>query len=117
MTVAWDEHVNQRILRVTDWNDPDGFLEDETLSGKTKRRADHFMAKRTFGVHMRFTKAEYGYFRAWYELVCLRGVNSWNFPTIDGSGTSKYRFKKGGSPRYINPSGVLIDCTMTWEQV
>ena len=118
MTVSWPTGVNQRLLRSTDWDDAEGFIEDESLSGKTKRRAAHSMGKRAFNVKMRFTTTEYALFRTWWETVCLRGVYSFEFPKIDAaSGTGTYRFKKGGAPRYSNQTGVLVDVTMAWEEV
>ena len=45
-------------------------------------------------------------------------VNSFAFPTIDRtSGESEYRFVAGTSPRYSNPSGNIIECSMQWEEV
>lgn len=118
MSVAWPQNVNQRILRSTDWEDKEGFIEDESLAGKTKRRAALSTDRPEFRVKMRFTQTEYVLFRTWWKTVCLRGVNSFQFPTIDAaSGTSTYRFRKGGAPKYFNTTGVLVDATMTWEEV
>ncbi len=117
MTVSWAANVNQRILRSTDWEDKDGFIEDESLAGKTKRRAALSTDRPEFRVKMRFTQTEYALFRTWWKTVCLRGVYSFEFPKIDGSGNAVYRFKKGGAPRYNNQTGILVDVTMTWEAV
>lgn len=118
MTVSWPTNVNQRILRDnSDWAEPEGFIEDDTLSGKTRRRGACSMGKRAFNVKMRFTKTEYDLFRAWYVGVCRYGLNNFEFPKIDASGTGTYRFKKGGAPKENNPSGDKVNVQMVWEEV
>ena len=78
------------------------------------------MAKKPFTVKMHFTYNEYILFDNWYNSAsgCAKGVNSFAFPTIDRlSGESEYRFVAGTSPRYSNPSGRIIECSMQWEEV
>lgn len=118
--VAWDSNVNTKILRSgTNWGEVQGFIENESLSGKTVRRFAHSMGKRQFSVTMRFSKVEYEYFRTWYKTTCFSGALSFFFPEIDtGSGTLKeYRFANGGQPKYNNPNGIIIECQMEWEEV
>ena len=118
--VSWASGVNKTILRSgSSWNEVEGFIEDESLSGKTKRRIAHSMGKRVFSVTMRFTPTEYNTFTQWYNDVCKRGVFSFAFPKIDktSQGDAEYRFAKGGQPSYSNLSGNMIECSMTWEEV
>ena len=77
------------------------------------------MMKRQFSVTIHFSLDEYNIFRQWYINQCKYGANSFLFPCIDSnSGEDKeYRFALGGNPRYTNPSGVIIECSMTWEEV
>ena len=115
MAVAWDSHVNQKVRRDTTWSEVTGFIADETLSGKTKRRMAHSLAKRPFSVSMLFTYEEYAYFKAWYHDDVKLGALSFEFPNIDGTGNSEYRFIS--APTYSNESGQLIRCSMEWEEV
>ena len=118
MAVAWDEHVNQKVRRDSTWNEVTGFISDETLSGKTKRRMAHSLAKRPFRITMIFDYTEYEWFKYWYQNVTKRGTLSFAFPKIDSSaGTGEYRFTSDGAPQYSQTSGQLITCTMGWEEV
>ena len=92
-------------------------ISDETLSGKTKRRMAHSLAKRPFSVSMIFDYNEYTYFTVWYRDTIKRGTLDFNFPKIDGTGDAVYRFTQNGAPQYSNESGDLIRCTMEWEEV
>ena len=115
MAVQWATGVNQKIRRDTTWSEISGFITDETLSGKTKRRMAHSMAKRPFSVFMLFNYTEYALFKAWYQNTTKFGTLSFEFPTIDGTGTSEYRFTN--PPQYSNESGKIIRCSMDWEEV
>ena len=119
--VQWASGVNTIIRRSgSTWNEVEGFIEDESLSGKTKRRIAHSMGKRPFSVVMQFSFSEYETFTQWYNETCRRGAYSFSFPQIDKTGTvqnKEYRFAQGGQPSYSNPSSTTIDCTMTWEEV
>lgn len=123
ITVSWSPTVNKRILRNgTSWESKSGFLEDTSLSGKKKRRIAHSMEKRTFAVTMRFTVSEYTDFETWYNTYTRKGVYAFTFPRIDAVNQNDtenaiYRFVDGSAPKYSNPSGDLIECTMEWEEV
>ena len=78
------------------------------------------MAKRPFTVRMRFTYDEYVLFDTWYNNVCFKGVNSFAFPKIDSTDKTierEYRFVAGQAPKYTNPTGKIIECSMQWEEV
>ena len=85
------------------------------------------MAKRPFTVKMHFNYDEYVLFDAWYNSSgsfastgCAKGVNSFAFPKIDSTNhliEKEYRFVAGSAPKYSNPSGKIIECTMQWEEV
>lgn len=116
--VNWASGVPTKILRNgTGWDNALGFVEDETLSGKKKRRASHTSTRRPFNVAMRFTLAQYDLFQNWWDGTCRKGLYAFYFPKVDStSGTqSVYQFKS--APKFDNPSGDYISCTMTWEEV
>lgn len=115
MAVDWSSSVNKKILRDSTWQEVSGFISDETLSGKTKRRMAHSLAKRPFSVTMIFDYNEYSAFTNWYKNTAKLGALSFNFPKIDGTGTAEYRFTS--PPSYSNDSGQLIRCSMDWEEV
>ena len=117
MAESWSSSVNQKIRRGSTWGEIQGFISDPTLSGKQKRRMAHSMAKRPFAVEMLFTYSEYSSFTEWYKTTIKQGTLSFNFPTIDGTGTSEYRIADGGAPQYENESGQMIKCSMMWEEV
>lgn len=118
---GWPSDVNKRILRDgTQWDNPTQFIEDETRSGKRKRRLYATQSKKSFSVKMRFTENEYHIFETWFEDILYSGLYSFNFPMIDSSGktVSKiYRFTSDGAPQYSNPSGKYIDVSMKWEEM
>lgn len=118
--IEWDKEVPQKVLRSgSSWNDIQGFITDETKSGKVKRRYAHFMGKRQFTVTMHFDLEEYQKFKKWYKTKCLYGAESFRFPTIDAQDGmfSEYRFADGGAPSYSNIGGNIIEVTMTWEEL
>lgn len=117
MAEAWATGVNQKVRRDTNWREIQGFISDPTLSGKQKRRGAHSMAKRPFQVSMLFDYTEYLLFSYWYQNNLKYGTLSFEFPKIDGSGNSEYRFAEGGEPSYSNESGKMIRCSMVWEEV
>ena len=113
--INWASGVNQKIRRDTTWSEISGYIADETMSGKAKRRMAHSLAKRPFSISMLFDYTEYGIFKGWYQNTIKQGTLSFNFPKIDGSGTAEYRFTQ--PPQYSNESGKVIRCTMEWEEV
>lgn len=119
--VSWNENVNTRVLRSgTSWSEPAVFIEDETRSGKRKRRLLASCEKRQFSVSMRFSMTEYEYFIDWYNKTTLKGVYAFAFPKIDSLDKGVmgvYRFTSDGLPSYNNNSGILIDVSMKWEEV
>jgi len=115
MAQDWASNVNQKIRRDTTWSEISGYISDETLSGKTKRRMAHSLAKRPFSVSMLLSYDEYTRFTQWYNSTIKKGTLSFNFPKIDGTGTAEYRFTS--PPTYTNESGQLIRCSMDWEEV
>lgn len=122
--IQWyDTTYKNKVLRNgTNWSEIEGFIEDKTRSGKGKRRLSASQSKRQFNVKIRFKFEEQQRFSAWYQNECRYGLYSFGYPRIDevGHNTShirEYRFAKGGQPKYSNPSGNLIDCTMVWEEV
>lgn len=120
-TVSWDSRVNTRVLRSgTSWSDATLFIEDETKSGKTKRRLAHSQSKRSFSVSMRLSPEEYEYFRIWFKETTFGGLYPFTFPRIDSvdpDETAEYRFTSDGAPSYSNPGGRMIDVSMEWEEV
>lgn len=117
----WASGVNTRILRDgTSWSNPTQFIEDETRSGKRKRRLYATQSKKPFNVKMMFTESEYETFDNWFESTLKSGLFPFYFSQIDKSGntvTKVYRFTKDGSPQYSNNSGKIITCTMKWEEM
>lgn len=114
----WNSNVNTKVRRNgTSWNYPSGVIEDETKSGKVKRRATLTMKKPQFNVSMLFSLQEYEYFIEWYKSTTLYGALSFSFPKIDGAGLGVYRFIAGTSPQFNNPNGIYVECTMQWEEV
>lgn len=118
---SWPEGVNQRILRDgTSWQTQIQFIEDETRSGKRKRRLSATQGKRPFSVKMRLSENEYHLFDAWFTNNLKGGLYSFYFPVIDNSNLTTfkvYRFSKDGAPQYSNPSGKLVDVSMKWEEM
>lgn len=117
----WAIGVNQRILRDdASWQNPVQFIEDETRSGKRKRRLYATQQKKTFSVKMRFSETEYHIFDEWFEHEICSGLYSFNFPAVDSSGktVSKiYRFTTDGAPQYSNSSGNYVNVSMKWEEM
>ena len=119
--VNWNENVNKRILKNgTSWNEPVRFIEDETRSGKRKRRLLASCEKRQFSVAMRLNMTEYEYFIDWFKNTTKSGVYAFYFPLIDSENKNIvgiYRFKNDGLPSYSNSTGRLVDVSMVWEEV
>lgn len=101
------------------WEGINAVIEDKTLSGKTKRRLSHSQSKKPFAVKFKFTYEQYCEFKNWWENDCLFGLQSFGFPEIDSinGGKKEYRVVAGATPKYSNPSGDYIECTMNWEEV
>lgn len=116
----WADGVNKRVLRDgADWQETSGFIEDETRSGKRKRRLYATQSKREFSLKMRFSLAEYNLFRSWYVGTLKYGFHSFSFPQVDSveKKTMKtYRFTSDGAPKYSNPDGKIIEASMKWEE-
>lgn len=122
MTIKnWVENVNDNILLSgTSWNNVVNFKEDETRSGKRKRRQYASQTKREFSVKMRFTLKEYELFNTWYTDVICYGLYAFYFHKVDSNSKSEtkvYRFTSDGAPSFSNVSGIYVDCSMKWEEV
>lgn len=120
MICSWNEQINKKVLRSgASWGEQEGFIEDKTLSGKPKRRLAHCMAREQISVTMRFNQDEYQLFRLWYKNTLNHGMYSFYFPEIDviGGQNVVYQFAVGGTPKYSNPSGDIVEAQMTWERV
>ncbi len=118
--ISFPSGVNQRILRDgAGWDSPANFIEDATRSGKRKRRLYATLQKRKYQIAMRFTHTEYVTFDAWFTSTLKYGLYPFEFPCIDqSSNTMKlYRFTPDGAPQYTNPSGIIVGCSMTWEEM
>ena len=116
----WATGVNQRILRDgAGWDSPSNIIEDATRSGKRKRRLYATQKKRVYQIKMIFTHDEYVTFDNWFNNELLYGLYSFNFPCIDKkiNGTKVYRFTPDGAPKYTNPSGNKVGCSMVWEEM
>ena len=113
--------IRKRVLRNgSEWAEISAVKEDKTRSGKPKRMLYASMGSRQFTVRMRLTHAEYLIFTEWYNKECFKGLVSFAFPVIDSLNRvaeREYRFVSGTAPRYSNPGGKLIDCSMQWEEV
>lgn len=118
--VEWPEGVNKKILRNgTSWSGITGFKEDETRSGKRKRRLYASMENAPFSVSMRFRIEEYSLFKEWYRTKCRFGLYAFYFPRIDSVGGERYiyRFAVDGAPSCSNPDGKFVAVGMKWEEV
>lgn len=116
---TWASGVNQNILRDgASWNTPANFIEDETRSGKRKRRLYATQSKRIWTITMHFTHTEYTTFDTWFKNDLKYGLYPFYFPAVDKSVNSNkvYRFTPDGEPQYTNPSGKIVRCTMKWEE-
>ena len=117
--IQWATGVNQNILREgAGWNSPANFIEDETRSGKRKRRLYATQRKRTYSIKMKFPHSEYVIFDNWFNSTLKFGLYPFEFPCIDKAtqGNKLYRFTVDGEPKYDNPSGKIVACTMIWEE-
>ena len=124
---SWATGVNKRVLREGgSWASPVLFIEDETRSGKRKRRLSATQQARPFSVKFLFTETEYQLFDSWFKSTLKSGLYSFYFPVIDSSTkvdgnynviNKVYRISKDGAPQYENISGKLITCTMKWEEL
>lgn len=119
MIVNWASGVNTKILRNgTSWSEVQKYIQDQTRSGKIKRRMYHSQAKKTFSVKMRFTPTEYETFKVWFEDTLMNGLYDFNFKQIDqyGHTTDKvYRFST--VPQYNAVSGNNIEVSMEWLEL
>lgn len=120
--IAWfDNTYDEKVLRNgSSWSEIEGFKEDTTRSGKTKRRMMASMGKRPVSVKMRLTYTQYTLFKTWYANTCKYGTLSFGYPRVDGTNRAdivEYRFATGGMPSYSNPTGKYIDVSMKWEEV
>lgn len=117
--IPWPEGVNKFVLRDSDWDLPEGFIEDETRSGKKKRRNSHTQKPETFKCVLHMSKEEYVWFKKWYNTACRRGTLSFPLPMIDGGKGAQeveYQFAKGGI-KVSNPGGGVVKLTFTLEEV
>ena len=117
--IPWPEGVNKHVLRDSTWHLPSGFVEDETRSGKKKRRAASTQTPETYKCILHMTKEEYEWFKVWYNIACRRGTLSFPLPMIDGGPNApevEYRFSKDGVTG-SNPGGGVVKLSFTLEEV
>lgn len=116
----WASGVPQKVLRDNaGWDSPANFIEDATRSGKRKRRLYATQQKRVYQIKMNFKHSEYLIFDNWFQNELKWGLYPFYFPCIDKSSntTKVYRFTKDGAPKYTNPSGKIVGCSMVWEEM
>ena len=116
----WANNVPQTVLRDgAGWDSPAQFIEDATRSGKRKRRLYATQQKSVYQIKMNFRHDKYVIFDDWFKNELKYGLYPFYFPCIDKStlGNKVYRFTKDGAPRYTNPSGKFVSCSMVWEEV
>lgn len=117
--IPWPEGVNKHVLRESTWNLPSGFVEDETRSGKKKRRYASTQTPETYKCVLHMDKEEYEWFYLWYNVACRRGTLSFPLPRIDGGPNApevEYRFSKDGVS-VSNPGGGVVKLSFTLEEV
>lgn len=117
--IAWPQGVNKYVLRESTWELPEGFLEDETRSGKKKRRYAHSQKPEVYKCVLHMTKDEYYIFKYWYNNNCRRGTLSFALPQIDGGVDAQeveYQFSKE-SIKVSNPGGDVIKLSFSLEEV
>ena len=117
--IAWPEGVNKYVLRESNWELPNGYIEDTTKSGKKKRRAAHSQKPEVYKCVLHMTKTEYGYFKDWYNIACRRGVMSFLIPRIDGGEDApdvEYQFA-GENISVSNVGGDVVKLSFSLEEV
>lgn len=117
--IAWPEGVNKYVLRESTWELPEGFLQDETRSGKRKRRYAHSQKPEVYKCVLHMSKEEYYRFKDWYNIACRRGTMSFPLPRIDGGKDAnevEYQFTKE-SIKVSNPGGDVIKLSFSLEEV
>lgn len=117
--IPWPEGVNKFVLRESSWSLPSGYIEDETKSGKKKRRASATMAPTTYKCTLHMTYTEYVWFKQWYMVACRKGTMSFALPAIDSKDESverEYRFA-GKGINVSNPGGDVVKLTFDLEEV
>lgn len=120
MIVNWCDGVNTNIQKSgTSWEEIQGFICDNTRSGKQKRRLSASQTKKQYNVSFNFNYREYLLFSDWYQNTLRYGFHSFYFPKIDeiNGNEVEYRFADGGNPSYENNSGKIIKASMIWEEV
>lgn len=117
--IQWAEGVNQNILRDSNWELPARFIEDETRSGKPKRRAALTLSPIKIKCVLHMTMYEYEIFEKWYEVDCRGGAESFVLPKINGFNKNdlrEYRFSKE-SISVGNVGGDTVELNFTVEEV
>lgn len=112
--------INYRVLRATTWEAPVGVIADQTRCGRKKRRPSNQLAPKVYSVTLRFKSlTDCNTFKAWFENDLYHGALSFSHPDLEGtSGTLKeYAFQAESSVSYSNTGGLVMQATMTWEEV
>lgn len=117
--INWAEGVNQNILRESSWELPARFIEEETRSGKPKRRHALTLSPVKIKCVLHMTMYEYELFEKWYEYDCRGGSEIFILPKINGLNKDdlrKYRFSK--EPISVsNIGGDTVELNFTLEEV
>lgn len=116
---SWATGVNKKILRNSKGSVPVCVIADETRCGAKKRRYSSQLSPKVFNITMHFSTTEFVTFQSWFESTLRHGALSFGFPQIDavnGSDT-EYVFQDGTSYEWSNVSGIIVEVTMTWEEV
>lgn len=117
--IKWAEGVNQNILRESSWELPARFIEDDTRSGKKKRRSAFTLSPVKIKCVLHMTMYEYELFEKWYEYDCRGGAESFALPKINGFNKNdlrEYRFSKE-SISVSNVGGDTVEINFTVEEV
>lgn len=118
--IQWPAGVNKSVkMSGSSWAEKDAIIENETRSGKVKRRVYAEQVARQISITMHFSFLEYQRFHSWFEYTLFYGLYAFEFPEIIGDHKTmkKYRFTKDGVPKYTNISATIIEAVMTWEEV
>lgn len=117
--IDWNKNVNDRILRQSGWELPTKFIADKTRCGVRKVRMANVQEPQKFSIKMRFTNTERNAFISWFRNDLLDGTNAFWFKDItkETDKTLAYRFVEGSGISFSNPSGNLVDVSMSWESV
>jgi len=119
IVVDWNSNVNTRILRQSGWDLPSKFIADKTRCGVRKVRMANTQEPVKFSIKMRFTPTERNAFVSWFKNDLMDGTYDFWFKDItkETEKTLAYRFVEGSGISFSNPSGKVVDVSMSWESV